>query len=146
MYLPPGSAHPKNMLYSLVYGRLQAYRLQNTDTTDFIKMAKLLARRLISRGYSLESLKPVFQRAHARLLQSDPRESRNPVPTESLTTDDPSPKLLIFHLKYHPRGISHQQVRTAYSETLESLIPERHLIIAVSRPKNLKDRLCSTIL
>jgi hypothetical protein len=146
MYLPPGSAHPKNMLYSLVYGRLRAYRLRNTDTMDFLKMAKLLARRLISRGYSLESIKPVFQRAHARLLQSDPRESRTPAPTDSLTTDDPSPKPLIFHLKYHPRGISRQQVRTAYSETLESLMPERRLLVAVSRPKNLKDRVCSTIL
>ena len=134
------------MLYSLVYGRLRAYRLRNTDTKDFIEMAKLLARRLIKRGYSLESIKPVFQRAHARLLQSDPREYRNPATTDSLTTDNPSPKPLIFHLKYHPRGISRQQVRTVYAETLEYLMPERRLLIAVSRPKNLKDRVCSTML
>jgi len=89
-----------------------------------------------------------------RLLPTSPRPPApvrparisKPVPTGSLTTDDPSPKPLIFHLKYHPRGISRQQVRTAYSEMLESLMPERHLLIAVSRPKNLKDRLCSTIL
>jgi hypothetical protein len=42
---------------------------------DFIKMAKLLARRLIARGYSLETLKPVFQQATTHLLQSDPCET-----------------------------------------------------------------------
>jgi hypothetical protein len=143
LYLPPGSAHPKNMLYSLVFGRLRAYRLRNTDTKDFIEMAKLLARRLVARGYSLETLKPVFARANARLLASDPRlqQTRTPV-----NNDDTSKKPIIFHLQHHPRGISRQQVRTAYADTLGNLLPDRRLLIAVSRPKNIKDRVCSTIL
>jgi hypothetical protein len=146
LYLPPGSAHPKNMLYSLIYGRLRAYRIRNTDTSDFIEMAKLLAQRLIARGFSLETLKPVFQRATLRLAKSDPRVKNNrdvlEVAAESTETAEP----IIFHLRHHPRGITRQQVRTAYNEILQPFLTERRLLIAVSRPKNLKDRICSTVL
>ena len=60
LYIPPASAHPKNMLFGLVYGRLRAYRLQNTKTEDYMKMVLLLARRLRARGYSLKTLLPAF--------------------------------------------------------------------------------------
>jgi hypothetical protein len=43
LYIPPTSAHPKNMQFGLVYGRLRAYGLQNTDTADFLKISILLA-------------------------------------------------------------------------------------------------------
>jgi hypothetical protein len=146
LYLPPGSAHPKNMLYSLVYGRLRAYRLRNTDTEDFVEMAKLLARRLIARGFSLETLKPVFQRANARLLESDPRKPKINATMAPDAGTDTSQKAIIFHLQHHPRGITRQQIREAYKETLEPLLKERRLLVAVSRPPNLKDRICRTML
>jgi hypothetical protein len=44
LYIPPGSAHPSNMMYGLIYGRLRAYRLQNMEDSDYINMATLLAR------------------------------------------------------------------------------------------------------
>jgi hypothetical protein len=145
LYIPPGSAHPKNMLYGLVFGRLRAYRLQNTDTENFVQMAILLARRLCARGYSLKNLLPVFQKANERLLKHDPRRLLIPrvtPPPDANQPEEESP--LIFHLLHHPRGVSRQQVRAAYAETVEPLIPERPLIVAVSRPKNIKDRVCRT--
>lgn len=144
LYIPPGSAHPKNMLYSLIFGRLRAYRIQNTDTSDYVKMAILLARRLCSRGYSLELLKPLFQQAATRLLASDPR--LKPAAHQDATYPDKKElKPIIFHLQHHPRGVTRQQVRSVFAETLGPLLGNsRRLLIAVSRPKNIKDRICST--
>jgi hypothetical protein len=144
LYIPPGSAHPSNMIYGLVYGRLRAYRLQNTETADFVRMSILLARRLCARGYSLSTLLPIFQKATDRLLESDPRKILDPTepPPDNTKVDEDKP--LIFHLPHHPRGITRQQVREAYLATVGPLIPERRLLIAVSRPKNIRDRVCNT--
>jgi hypothetical protein len=145
LYIPPGSAHPSNMLYGLVYGRLRAYRLQNTDTKDFIRMSVLLARRLCSRGYSLSTLLPTFQKATDRILASNPRRvlhrvMTNEPPADNTTSTNP----LIFHLLYHPRGITRQQIRQVYNDTVGPLMPTRRLLVAVSRPKNIRDRVCRT--
>jgi hypothetical protein len=131
------------MLFGLVYGRLRAYRLQNTDDSHFLKMAKLLARRLCARGYSFQTLLPVFKQAGERLAKSDPRLPQIPRderPCDATTAQ----KAIIFHLLHHPRGITRQQVRAAYSEIVGPLMPDRNLVIAVSRPPNIKDRVCRT--
>jgi hypothetical protein len=66
LYIPPNSAHPDKILRSIVFGRLRAYRLQNSTTTNFIKMSLLLARRLRDRGFSPQTLTPLFREAGAR--------------------------------------------------------------------------------
>jgi hypothetical protein len=137
LYIPPGSAHPKNVLFGLVYGRLQAYRLQNTADANFTKMAILLARRLCARGYSMKTLLPVFQKAGHQLLSSDPHQPALPRPETGATGATPVENPLIFHLKHHPHGITRQQVRTAYSEFIAPILPDQPLVIAVSRPKNI---------
>jgi hypothetical protein len=147
LYIPPGSAHPKNMLYGLVYGRLRAYRLQNTRTDDFVKMSLLLGKRLCARGYSLHTLLPIFKKASEKLLLLTQYQIlyRTPLlepPPADTTVDEDKP--LIFHIEHHPRGITRQQICAAYSETIGPLITDRNLIIAVSRPKNIRDRVCST--
>ena len=50
---------------------------------------------------------------------------------------------IFIHMTYHPRGIQRSQLRQIYMETLGQEI-ENPLIIAVSRPKNIKDRICSS--
>jgi hypothetical protein len=147
LYIPPTSAHPSKMLHSLIFGRLRAYKLQNTATTDFVAMATLLAKRLCSRGYSLKTLLPIFQTATNRLVNVPRRPLRSPPMTEARRTLQQCSKTInpmIFHLKYHPRGITRQNVRKIYDETLGPLIPNRRLLIAVSRTKNIGDRVCRT--
>jgi hypothetical protein len=63
LYIPPNLAHPDKILQSIVFGRLRAYRLQNSTTTNFIKMSLLLARRLRDRGFSPQTLAPHFREA-----------------------------------------------------------------------------------
>jgi hypothetical protein len=148
LYIPPGSAHPKNMLRGLIFGRLRAYWLQNTYIQDFEHMATLLAKRLLARGYKLDQLLPLFQEAEARLKNNTRRNINIPdIATDATAPTDvaKTAKPLFFHMQYHPRGLQRQQVRAAYNETLAPLLEkDRRLVIAVSRPRNLRDRVCST--
>jgi hypothetical protein len=51
--------------------------------------------------------------------------SKQDEPISRATT---SQKPLIFHLRHHPRGISRQQVRTAYTKTIGPLMQAHTLI------------------
>jgi hypothetical protein len=137
LYISPSSAHPDKMLRSLIFGRLQAYWLQNTHLSDIYGMAVLLARRRIARGYSYPTLNPLFAESAIRLqAQLSQRPTLPPPPTDP---NDPAKKPIIFHLKYHPRGIQRSQVRQVYLDTLAQVLPNQTLILAVSRPRNLRD-------
>jgi hypothetical protein len=113
LYIPLTSAHPAKMLHSLIYGRLRAYKLQNTETKDFISMAVLLAKRLCLRGYSLQKMLPIFQAATKHLMDSKHGTTASLPSTAARQTHQPRKKTvnpMIFHLKYHPRGNTRQNV------------------------------------
>jgi hypothetical protein len=142
LYIPPCSAHPEKMLRSLIFGRLRAYWLENTYLSDFYAMAVFLNRRLMACGYSFPTLKPLFEEASIRLqTQLSQRRVIHCQPTDA---NEKATKPIIFHLEYYPRGIQPSQVRQVYSDTLAPLLPDRNLILAVSRPRNLRHRVCST--
>ena len=150
LYIPPLSAHPDSTLRSLIYGRLRAYRLHNTSNEDFIAFSKLLVQRLSARGWPMSTLAPLFQAAYDDLLNADDqRAARARAAQLDATLSDPlelDAKPIIFHLPYHPRGIQRKTIRKLYDATVGPHIPDRKLIVAVSRPRNLRDRLCSAVL
>jgi hypothetical protein len=51
-----------------MFGRLRAYRVQNSTTTSFVKMSLLLAHRLMNRGFSTQTLARLFREAGNRAL------------------------------------------------------------------------------
>jgi hypothetical protein len=147
LYIPLTSAHPAKILHSLIYGRLCAYKLQNSNTKDFVSMAVLLAKRLCLCGYSLCTMIPIFQAATNHLME---RATHSLPSTEANQTQQPRTKYvncanpMIFYLKYHPHGITRQNVHKVYKETLGPHIPNQNLRIAVSHTQNLGDHICST--
>jgi hypothetical protein len=144
LYIPPNSAHPEGLLRGLIFGRLRAYWYQNTNKRNFVKMAQLLANRLFARGYSKKLLTPLFIEATERLsrLESELAEQGNSTSGSSATSKEDKP--IFFHLPYHPRGIKRPTIRKHFNATLQKLLPRRRLIVAVSRQKNLGDRVCRT--
>jgi hypothetical protein len=105
-------------------------------------MTVLLTHRLMARGYSFPTLKPLFEEVSVGLQsQLGQRRAIHHQPTDP---NDKAKKSIIFHMEYHPRRIKRSQVRQVYSDTLAPFLPDRKLILAVSRPKNLRDRVCST--
>lgn len=137
LYIPPGSAHPRSMLRGLVFGRLRAYLLQNTDEDNFIHFAKLLAQRLRARGWSNQTLLPLFREAMQHLQQNHRRQPK---------TTTSNRDRVYFHLPYHPRGLQRRQVRQLFERHMRQILPTAQLTIAMSRPKNLRDRVCAAVL
>lgn len=143
LYIPPGSAHPSNMLRGLVYGRLRAYYIQNSETSDFLHYATLLAKRLMARGWPSHTLVPVFRAAWVHLQKHD---KQSILEGSSQKKPKPRGKQLFFHLPYHPRGIQRSTIQQLYSRYMRTVLPDCSLTVAVSRPRNLGDRVCSATL
>ena len=145
LYIPPNSAHPQGLLRGLIFGRMRAYWHQNTEKKNFVRMAKLLAQRLIARGYSKQVLTPLFIEATERLdrVYNDRSERLGAINQVSANKEKES-KPIFFHLPFHPRGITRATIRKTFDASLKKLLPHRSLIVAVSRPKNLGDRVCRT--
>ena len=134
LYIPPCSAHPPTMIRGLIFGRLRAYYNHNTDVADYHKMAILLAQRLVDRGWNFDKIRPVFKDAHDRITG----KTTKPKPKSNCNM-----KPIFIHAKHQPRAIQRDQFRNIFDTTLGKHI-SNPLIIAVSRPKNLRERLCSS--
>jgi hypothetical protein len=138
LYIPPNSAHPEGLLRGLIFGRMRAYWIQNTDKKNFVRMARLLCQRLMARGYSKLLLMPLFTEAAKRVSH----ESNNEPALGIVPKKEEKP--IFFHLPFHPRGIHRTTIRKTFNATLKKLLPTRPLTVAVSRPKSLGDRVCHT--
>ena len=133
LYIPPTSAHFPDMIRGLIFGRLRCYHKHNTDIEDYYTMATLLTRRLLARGWSWAFVCPIFCEAHNRITDN---HTVNPN-----LINKPKMQPLIIHNTYHPRGLQQQDIRKIFNKTLGQVI-KNPIIIAQSRPRNLKNRLC----
>jgi len=132
LYIPPTSAHPPGIIKSIVYGNLRRYWLQNTNVLDFIEIAKQFADRLSARGYDRNTITNLFLAAAKRLDEKTTATKR--------ATDD----TIYLHWTWHPRDISKPKLRAIFNKELKEKSGFNNLIIAYSRPKNLRDCLMKT--
>jgi hypothetical protein len=113
---------------------LRRYWLQNTKVTDFIEITQQFAERLSARGYDRNTIIEVFSAA-ANKLDNKTRNTK-----EKRATDD----TIYLHWTWHPRDISKPQLRAIFNGVLKEKSGFNNLIIAYSRPKNLRDCLMKT--
>jgi hypothetical protein len=93
LHIPPNSSHPPSCLKGLISAELCRYFLQN-NPTDFQNILIKFIGRLVSRGHTIEDLKPL-------LLQSASALDRHTL-TPTMTDD---PTTLFLHWTYHPNGL-----------------------------------------
>jgi len=134
LYIPPNSAHPPGVLKSIIYGNLRRYWLQNTKITDFIEITQQFAERLSARGYDRNTIIELFSAA-ANKLDNKTRNAR-----DKRATND----TIYLHWTWHPRDISKPKLRAIFNGVLKEKCGFNNLIIAYSRPKNLRDCLMKT--
>ncbi len=173
LYIPGHSAHPPGVVKSLIFGLLQTYFRQNKKESDFDMIVKQLFRRLLSRGYHIEDIHPIFLEAATKIdMMRAARQSKqsNNVYTTSSNNRSTANKNkdrmrtdIFFHLPYHPRDISRKLIQEYYHKTCEnndnldenftrmttqsgSIMRISKLTVAYSRAKNLRDILCSSTL
>jgi hypothetical protein len=127
LYIPPLSAHPHSCFKGLIKGELNRYWRQNSPV-DFQELVTKFLERLHARGHPLEKLYPLFTQAAATL--DNPQQPRTNTATNNTQ---------FIHWTHHPRGIQRNYIRQAYTQTLQAQDIHDNLIIAMSRPKNLRD-------
>ena len=143
MYTPAASAHQPDTLKGLIYGALIRYYVQNSDTADFMEASSFLYRRLRDRGYAPARLDALFLAAGKHIdakIDADiplvKRKCREPKLGSIGDT-------LFLHWQYHPRGIQRHTLRKLYDNLLHGHTGFTKLVVALSRPPNIRDTLMS---
>ena len=141
LYLPPHTCHPPGILSGTIAGMiLRIYRL-TSDCKDRNASIINFFRRLRLRGYSTQTLRPIFNQHIARASQSF---------TNADHSTDPR---LFFHLPFHPLNPSSFRIQCAFKEHMYKPVGEPELpsiknsmgqpfgvsrmIIANHRPRNI---------
>ena len=143
-YIPPSSAHPPEVIRGMIHGMLRRYYNQNSNIDDFWNIAMLFYKRLKERAWDRATLEPIFISAYKKIC-SQPKKKPN-TQSEELSRREQ----LIVHLEYHRFGIPRKLVRKLYYEHCGELFAKsaqdggleiKRLILAYSRPRNLRDLL-----
>ena len=137
LYIPPTSAHPSSCFKGLITGEIIRYWSQNTKTQDFIHITQLFIQRLIQRGHRITDIIPILRSAAATIdnIQGDRQRTQSKIPTEDT---------LYIHWQYHPLDIKKLVIHELYNSTLKGHDNFQKMLIAMSRPPNLRDILCRT--
>ena len=134
LYIPPTSAHPPGVLKSLIFGNLNRFWIQNSDTTDYVATTSAFYGHLLNRGYAPDELKPLFLEAAACLDKRTSNPNKRPSPRTANNS-------IFIHWEYHPRDISRRAIRQTFHATLAPTLAESNLpshpTIAYSVPRNI---------
>lgn len=148
LYIPSRSAHPKGVLKSLIFGRLQCYAQQkNCDRADFISISKSLFSHLLKRGYTTDILTPLFREA-ATKIETMKLECTSTAKAYECTQETIGDKIFI-HWEYHPKGVGRAVIRDTFKESIAPVlaaegISTKNLTIAYSTPRSLGQILTKT--
>jgi hypothetical protein len=148
LYIPPISSHSPSVLQGLIFGQLRRFWLQNSLHEDFVQCASAFFNHLSARGHESTTIQRLFKLAAARL---DQKLTMTPAPQPASTSDEQ----VFLHMEYHPRQIERPTVQKLYRDICSTLFHAtvnmdnqraglERLTIALSRPPNLRDRLCRT--
>jgi len=135
LYIPPSSAHPPSCLKGLIYGELRRYWLQKRPE-QFSSIVTKFIGHLLDRGHLLQDLLPIIRNAAMKL------DNHNSQPSNTTGSDS----TLFIHWTYHPQGLQRQDIRDAYSSTLQDTLDYDRMTVAVTRPKNLRGVLSTAAL
>jgi len=134
LYIPASSAHPPSCLKGLITGEMRRYWIQN-NLRDFEEILSKFIQRLHERGHNIQNLIPILRNAAASLDSPTTKNGRN--------NDD---NTLYLHWPYHPHGIQRMKLRQLYNEHLAHVLDYDNMVVAMSRPVNLKDLLTKAAL
>jgi hypothetical protein len=148
LYLPPQSAHPPGLARGMIIGGIgRIYRL-TSEQSDRQASIRAFYRRLRVRGYTAETLHPLFSEGIARAS----RPTRH-----APQAADEDEERIFLHLPFHPCNPSSQSIQRLFRDVLlsppnEPLLPDlrnsndapvriNRMIVAYHRPYNLKNLL-----
>ena len=145
-YIPPMSAHPPNMIKGIIYSLMRNYHRQNTLESDYHDIAAKLFTRHVAREWDRTLMKSLILDADKR-IKSTPPTLPPPPPILPLPGHHrPPPEVvdtLYLHWQYHPNDIPRNRLRAIYDTTCKNVIEHvldiTKLVVAFSKPPNLKE-------
>ena len=124
LYIPPHSAHPPGVLAGLVIGNCHRIFTLCSDEKDKTFHLRQFFTRLKARGYTSDTLLPLFHRAHQLAI--------NPPTKLPPSSDDTDKSRIFFHLEYHPDSISSQEIQEVWLQTIMQPSNAPHLSLVTS--------------
>ena len=137
LYIPLKLAHPTGVTQGTIISLIKTLWNTNTQYTDFIHHATKLYTNFAKRGYSTTALNTHFKAACDRLINPNNHNTKTP----NQRTPDYR-RQLFFHMPYHPTVITRIDIQKVYNARINNILHNRQLTVAISRPCNLKDKLC----
>ena len=180
LYIPPYSAHSKQLFKSIIYSTIRRYWLQNSNWNDLRYILQLFHQRLLDRGYNKQVLFTTFIDSLSLLNKQFPFETTDSLKTQpkklsliKKNNDPEEAQNIFFHMEFHKQGIKNSTIQKTFQNTfcnkksftrntptgqketytspgLTEGIPgitrnikikTDRLIIALSKPKTLRDEL-----
>jgi hypothetical protein len=129
LYIPPMSAHSPSCFKGLITGEVRRYWLEN-NPNDYQTILCKFIERLVERGHTLENLTPMLKHVALQL------DSTNLMMIRGKNSNN---NALYIHKTFHPNGLQCRDIRQLYQKILEPVLDFDKMIIAMSRPKNLRD-------
>ena len=144
LYIPPTSAHAPANFRGLIHTMIIRYWRLNTLAADFRKNVKQFFGRMIAAGHDSEYLKKAFIATGEKILIREQKRlvtARTLTPGTDTATEDTN-DTLYFKWPYHPRGVQARDLQMLFEKHLKGHVGYSKMIVALTRPKNLRD-LCT---
>jgi hypothetical protein len=107
-------------------GEIFRYWTQNSPD-NLVNLLSKFIERLVQRGHSIEKLAPLAQQVAQKL--------------DHLTKDTANNRTLYIHWVHDRKDISNRDLRDLYNDTIQPHTIFDKMIVALSRPQNLRDML-----
>jgi hypothetical protein len=148
LYLSPHSAHPPGLLKGLIAGMIYRILRLTTDAADIRSDIQSLYNRLCRRGYSCETLSPLFANAYNNVH----RKLLNRTTVDETTTTE---NRIFLHIPYNQLGPSRRRLQALFHHHFNhpknepqlhdlknfegDYCPTRRLVIAYHKQLNIKN-------
>ncbi len=137
LYIPQPPICPSNQLPQGSNQGGTSEILAKNQRQDFEDLVTKFIEQLHARGHSIDNLRNIFLQAADSLGVSRRISNENMLETNNDNS-------LYIHWTYHPKDLQCQDIRRLYESILEPHTPHDRMVVAISRPKNLRDALTKT--
>ena len=118
LYIPPHSCHSPGVIKGIIFGMVHCAKNLCTFDTDRLAFLVRCYKRLLNRGYSSTTIKPIFCTAIRKLLDQQPTVHHASTPTE--TNSQRLSRPLFLHAPVNPANPSLSRIQQLFKRHLHT--------------------------
>ena len=101
LYIPPHSCHSKGVIKGVIFGMVHRAKTLCTHSCDRTLFLSRCYHRLIARGYTSATIRPIFKNAIRTLLDPPPSQQLQDADSNS-SSEEPTTRPLFLHVPVNP--------------------------------------------